>query len=220
MTAQSTSLKRQRGVVLILALIVLFVLLLSGLAIVRSVDTGNTIAGNLSFRQSALQTADVGIQAAFVELTQKIVPTSKDANIINDANIAYRYYALRQSVDTQGIPNPTGFSWGAIQKCIGYRFDQNPLNNELLKTMSCDSQDYKIKYIIERMCSEQTAGSPSVTNIQDYCLSDLGDGKGGSKGAFNAVFTSVSAVYYRATVQVTGPRNTVAYVQAIFSKGD
>ncbi|MEJ7807583.1 MAG: hypothetical protein WKG03_16870, partial [Telluria sp.] len=59
---------RQRGVVLLMALIALVALTLAGLAMVRSVDTGNVIAGNMAFRQAAMQQVDVGIEAAFIAL--------------------------------------------------------------------------------------------------------------------------------------------------------
>ena len=84
--------------------------------------------------------------------------------------------------------------------------------------ITCDAQEYKVKYVIDRLCERQTSGSTTITDVQGYCFVDIGSGKGGSKGAFQAVFTSASAVYYRITVQVTGPRNSTAYVQAIVTK--
>jgi Tfp pilus assembly protein PilX len=41
----------QRGVVLLVALIILVALTLAGVALIRSVDTANIIAGNLSFHR-------------------------------------------------------------------------------------------------------------------------------------------------------------------------
>ena len=72
--------------------------------------------------------------------------------------------------------------------------------------------------MIDRLCEPQTTNSTTVTDVQQYCFMDVGAGKTGSKGAFQAVFTSVGAVYYRVTVQVAGPRNTTAYVQALVTK--
>lgn len=189
---------RQRGVVLIIALIALVALTLAGLAMVRSVDTGNVIAGNMAFRQAAMQQADVGIEAAFLALPT-IVSGSKDTNIPN------QYWALRQDVDAIGVPSAV--NWANVV-----------CRNNVNVAVACSAQDYQVKYVIDRLCEAQTAGSTTITNVQGYCFVDVGAGKSGSKGAFQAVFTSASSVYYRITVQVTGPRNTAAYVQAIVTK--
>ena len=190
--------RRQRGVVLFMALIALVALTLAGLAMVRSVDTGNVIAGNMAFRQAAMQQADVGIEAAFIALPG-IVSTSKDADIAN------QYFAIRQVVNALGVPNAV--AWASV-----------PCRDNANATVTCSAQDYQVKYVIDRLCERQTAGSTIVTDIQGNCFVDIGTGKSGSKGKFTPIFTSASAVYYRITVQVTGPRNTSAYVQALVTK--
>lgn len=59
---------RQRGVALVTALVVLVVMILGGIALARSVDTGNLVAGNVTFRQSSLHVADLGVEAAVSRL--------------------------------------------------------------------------------------------------------------------------------------------------------
>lgn len=191
----------ERGVVLFIALIALVALTMAGIAIVRSVDTGNVISGNMAFRQAALQSSDIGVEAAFIALPG-IVATSKDANISNV------YYALRQTVDIDDNGIPDNINWANVA-----------CRDNLNATVACSDQDYQVKYIIERLCEQQTNGSTTVTDVQSYCFVDVGTGKGGSKGSFTPLFSSASAIYYRVTVQVTGPRNTRAYVQALLSKG-
>lgn len=197
-----SGLKHERGVVLLIALLALVAMTLAGFALMRSVDTGNVIAGNLAFRQAALQHTDIGIEAAFIALPT-IVSTSKDANIAN------RYYATRfkdTEVDSRGIP--TGINWANV-----------PCRTNTDATVTCAEQPYQVKYVIERLCAPQTPGSTTVTDIQGYCMIDVGTGESGSKGSYSTVFSNASAVYYRVIVQVTGPRNTTSYVQAILSKG-
>jgi type IV pilus assembly protein PilX len=192
--------KREQGVVLLIALIALVAMTLAGFALMRSVDTGNVIAGNMAFRQAALQSSDIGIEAAFIALPT-ILSTSKDANIAN------QYYATRlQASDSRGVP--TAINWANV-----------PCRTHTNATVTCADQDYQVKYIIDRLCDPQTPGSTTVTNIQGHCMIDVGTGESGSKGSFGAIFSSASAVYYRVIVQVTGPRNTTSYVQAILSKG-
>ena len=52
----------QRGVVLMVSLIILVALTLGGLALVRSVGTANFIAGNLAFQQAATHASQSGIE--------------------------------------------------------------------------------------------------------------------------------------------------------------
>lgn len=58
----------QRGIALITALVVLVIMILGGIALARAVDTGNLVAGNVAFRQSSLQVADLGVEAAVSRL--------------------------------------------------------------------------------------------------------------------------------------------------------
>ena len=55
----------QQGVSLIFALIALLLIGLSTLALVRSVDTGSLVLGNMSFKQDATAAADQGVRTAF-----------------------------------------------------------------------------------------------------------------------------------------------------------
>jgi len=69
---------RQRGVVLIIALIVLVAMTLAGIALVRSVDTSNIIAGNMAFQQSATHLGDVGAETAIAWLRANPILLSND----------------------------------------------------------------------------------------------------------------------------------------------
>lgn len=195
-SAQRILRKHESGVVLMVALIALVALTLAGIALLRSVDTGNLIAGNMAFRQAALLSSDMGVEAAFINLPSY----NKNANKANE------YYAIRKAVDVMGVPN--GIDWSSV-----------PCRDYSGAKPACSTQDYQVKYVVDRLCSEQTSGSTSVTNYQTYCMVDVGSGKGCSKGSFSPCFSSVDAVYYRVTVQVTGPKNTRAYSQAILSTG-
>ena len=58
------SLARQRGISLMMSMIVLVALTLAGIALMRSVDTTTIIAGNLAFQQAATNSGDTGIETA------------------------------------------------------------------------------------------------------------------------------------------------------------
>lgn len=60
---------KQAGVVLFIALIALVVMSLAAVALIRSVDTNTLIAGNISYKQSALVSSDSGVETALSWLT-------------------------------------------------------------------------------------------------------------------------------------------------------
>lgn len=183
---------KQRGATLFIALIALVSMMLAGIALVRSVDTSNLIAGNLAFRQAALQASDTGVETAFDALGT-IVTTSLDANWPDGcADGACNYYPTIQATDAKGVP--TIISW------------------EDVPATTVDAS-YNVKYVIDRLCN----GPVPVTDIAGNCYADALIG-GGTKKAGGIVFSGTQAVYYRATVRVEGPRNTVSMVQAILSR--
>lgn len=205
--------RRQSGVVLFIALIALVALAFAGIALVRSVDSGNLIGGNLAFRQATLQASDHGVEAAFIALQ----------TITNQSNtlVANQYRPTRMDVATNGTTRDVNWVNDVVWANVPCRDNSNSI-------VTCSAQEYKVKYFIDRLCGcpgtlsgTTSAGTcnTTVTDRQAWCSVDIGTGKTGSKGAYSPSFTSVSSVYYRVTVQVTGPRNTTSYVQTIFSIG-
>lgn len=183
----------QKGAALFIALIALVAMTLAGIALVRSVDTSNLIAGNFAFRQSALHATDVGVEAALDSLGT-IVTTSLDANYPSGcASGACKYYPIMQSTDANGVP--TVINWSTVPS-------------------TSINTDYSVQYVIDRLCQ----GPAPVTDIAGKCYADQQTGGVGSKKSGAVVFSSTQAVYYRVTVRVTGPRNTVSMAQAILAR--
>lgn len=67
----------------------------------------------------------------------------------------------------------------------------------------------KVRYVIERMCLNAGAANPD-TCLQPPALNN------DSKASGHTVFVSDN-VYYRVTVQVSGPRNTLSAVQVLLA---
>jgi Tfp pilus assembly protein PilX len=214
----------QRGVVLFIALIALVALSLAGIALYRSVESGNTVAGNLAFRQATLQASDHGVEAAFINI-RDIISNAQGTNILNE----YRHTRL----DAIDEDTPRAVNWA---KDIAWGDTNYKCRDNSNSQVPCANQDYQIKYFVERLCScpvnvtDASAITPTgscpasglstiLASPRRYCNVNLGSGKGGSKGQFTTPFESVDAIYYRVTVRVTGPRNTTTYVQTIVSKG-
>lgn len=179
---------RQTGITLIIALIALVALTMAGIALVRSVDTGNVIAGNFAFRQASMQATDTGVEAAFTQLATIAAGAA-------DTAIANQYFPVMQPLDGNGIP--TTVTWSSVAG-----------------TAMGSNSEYTVKYVIERMCTG-TSGVV-ITDVVANCVVDQGQVSGSQK-AGAAVFSSAGAVNYRVTVRVEGPRNTVAMSQAILA---
>jgi Tfp pilus assembly protein PilX len=186
---------RQRGSALFIALITLVTMSLAGIALVRSVDTSNLIAGNLAFRQAALQATDAGVETAVNELST-IATSSQDSNYPSGcATGACNYYPLMQSTDSRGVP--TVIDWDTVPSATV-------------------NTDYAVQYVIDRLCT----GTAPVTNITENCLSESATttSTAGTQKVGGTKFTSSQMVYYRVSVRATGPRNTVSMVQVILGR--
>ncbi|MGC2518710.1 MAG: hypothetical protein WA373_06345 [Burkholderiales bacterium] len=191
-------LRRQRGVVLFIALIVLVAMTLAGIAAVRSVDTTNQIAGNLAFKQSTTMGADAAIENARNWLLTQIA-----AGALESDNVANGYFSYA-ATSSPGIET----DW------TNYNWTSNAAAKHLTPP---DAAGNDIYYVIQRMCKTTGSGSASANS----CLTSLSSGAAGtsnsSKGAGIVNLIGLTQYYYRVSVRATGPRNTVSYVQAMIA---
>ena len=182
---------RQRGVVLLVALIILVALTLSGVALIRSVDTANLIAGNMSFHESATQAGERSTELAVVNWLQPRTVAKDPA--LNSHSAANGYRAIRQDP-------AAGQSWDAFwtatlaaQAVVGTQ----------------DAAGNTVSYVIQRLCD--ATGAPYTIN----CSKPPTTNTGGSFSAGGIAPITNSQVYYRITTRIAGPRNTVAFIQTI-----
>lgn len=187
----STRRNRQRGAVLFIALIVLVAMSLAGVALIRSVDTANLIAGNLAFKQNATHGGDWGAEQARAWL--QLQPA---ATLYNDVPGLYSA-AMQTGVDFTGTdPSRPDFDWNASAFDAGF----DPAGNQ-------------VRYVIHRMC--ELAGNPGSVNCVRTSSGGTSGGTQGGATYGGAALPSTSQIYYRITARVTGPRNTVSYVQVM-----
>ena len=198
---------RQRGMVLFIALIVLVAMTLAGIALIRSVDTSNVIAGNLAFKQATLQAGDLGVEAAVTALPT-IIAGSVDTDLTpaaSSTNPNYWYYASRRTTDAYGVPTTQEF--GAAGTATAIDWSQVP-------TVSTTAGN-TVQIVVDRLCQ----GPPPVVDLLASCFADSGAATGsGSQAIHRQNFSATPTVYYRATARISGPRNTVSMVQAILSR--
>ncbi|HCZ14776.1 MAG TPA: hypothetical protein DHV85_09290 [Candidatus Accumulibacter sp.] len=179
---------------MLVALIILVALTLAGVALMRSVDTANLVAGNLSFHQSAVQAGERSTEVAIAGWLQ---PNNTVGNTsLHADNTANGYRALRD--------DPVGNqSWDAFW---------NATLAAQAVTGATDAAGNTVSYVIHRLC--QTAGAPHLANCAKQ---PAGINSGGSFGAGGIAPLTNNQVYYRITTRIAGPRNTVAYIQTIIA---
>jgi Tfp pilus assembly protein PilX len=186
-----SGLRTQRGAVLFIALIVLVAMSLAGIALIRGVDTTNLIAGNLAFRQNTTHGGDWGIEQA-----RNWLQAQSASTLEND--VPGQYYAASQTgLDfTASDPSKVDFDWTNN----AFNAGNDPAGNA-------------VRYVIHRMCDAAGAQN-SVNCVRTSAGGTAGGTKGGATyGSF--ALPSTSQIYYRVTTRVTGPRNTVSYIQAM-----
>ena len=203
--------QRTVGAGLVVALVMLIVMSMSALALVRAVSTGMLVAGNFAFRQAALSAAETGSEAAIAWLNDHIAL----ADLYVDQPVAGYYAKLPDNLDV------TGNNYDTSQFTIDW--DKDNCNSRpgiaCLKASPETSEDeagQTVQYLIHRLC--RSTGSPA--DPANSCLmyqagSQISPKKGQLSYGAASRFNSSSAVYFRITTRVRGPRNTSVFVQTL-----
>jgi Tfp pilus assembly protein PilX len=184
--------RRQNGIVLMVALIMLVAMSLAGVALMRSVETAVMVAGNFAFKEAAVQSTDMGVQAAasFVGSTTKLAP----ATLYND-NPGNGYFSSLRDKDPDFFAESTWTQSMSVNGGVP------------------DAAGNRVRYIVHRMCLQQSMNWSDPDNecmIQQTSASE-GEGYSNKPGAPPPM--ALPIVYYRVTTRVDGPRNTVTITQ-------
>ncbi|MEW6513969.1 MAG: hypothetical protein AB1443_08210 [Pseudomonadota bacterium] len=212
---------RQRGVVLFLALIALVAMSLAAVALMRSVDTGTIIAGNLAFKQSAVTSGDSGPEGAIAWLANTAAANASDPRVDplhpfnNDAPGTAYFSSISLAAPLDLFAEAT---WTANSApATGNLYDAQ--GNEYYDLAHTKPTGNTVRYIIQRMCR-----TPNQLLSEADCLfggvpgsgDPMGVGGGGGQNP-NAAAPEVNQAgnpIYRITARVIGPKNTVSYIQA------
>ena len=96
--------RAQRGVTMLIVLVLLSVMLLGGLALTRLTEIGTLASGNASYHEAAMQASEVGVNTAY--LAVKAITNE-------DGAISGWYWPIVQAKDGNGLPSP---DWSAAPK--------------------------------------------------------------------------------------------------------
>lgn len=192
---RKTSYRRQKGVVLVITLIMLVAMTLAVIAMVRSVDTSNLIAGNLAFQQSALHAADSGTENAINVLLPSIMAAKTQGCTIN---CVQGYISWREP-----LQEPPNISWEDYWNGV----------RASAFVMPQDAFGNTVSYVIQAMCDQNGQNGT--------CLSPPpsagGSCEGNDLGLGGQECTPPKQKYYRVTTRVEGPRKSVGYIQVMIA---
>lgn len=192
------SAQREKGMIAtLLAIIVLVATLLASVALMRSIDTSNTIAGSVAFRQVVIQAADIAYQQALGLTFSE--PTS-DAN-----NATIGYYATLQlpiTTNTNGVPD-----------ILVNQLATPATSNGTVAPLTGLPTGYYGYYVVERLCPAVGPASPTTCIVPGATIS--GGSVSNQTKDNGPPFSSSTYAAFRLTAGVVGPKNTIGYVQTV-----
>lgn len=209
----SSASRVQRGLSLIVVLLSLVTLAFASVALIRSIDTGSLVMGNLSFKKTATTASDRAADAAIDWLESKL-GADLYANDPTNGYIARRLDGLDV---TGNNPNSelSQIDWDGDGKCAGSTCYAPKVINPT------DADPLKYRYLITRMCS--CVGSPNSkcpgTTVDNVCSYPMNTSAGTSpkKGELkygdNVRFGGSGSPYFRIVVRTEGPRDTATVTE-------
>lgn len=197
--AVRSSMSRQRGVVMIFTLIVLLILMIGAVALVRSMNSSLSSAGNIAFHRDLVNQGEQALSNVMTEFKTGAAPLSG----VTIADLpAANYVSTTLPTNAQGVPTVL---LGGDPVFATVALPANDIPGA--------TPDVTIRYVIDRLCSA-TGVASSADCVQSTALPT-----GGTANRNTAVAPPSSTVY-RLSVRVTGPRNTQAFLQTTFTMPD
>ncbi|MFT4241067.1 MAG: hypothetical protein QM569_02180 [Acidovorax sp.] len=179
---------------MIIALVALVILTLLSIGLMRTVGSSASIAGNLAFEQAAATSADQAVETAIAWLENNTASLTADVQ-------ASGYAASRLDPDASSTDYPT---WAELWTYLAKTYTPG--------SVATDSAGNSAQYLIQRMCSSAGAAS-SANGCSSPPISSDESTHSTNSSAFT--MTKSTEIYYRITVKVSGPRNTVSYIQTM-----
>jgi hypothetical protein len=205
----------QRGVSLIFSLLTLAALSLAAVALIRSVDTGAAILGNLSFRQNTTLSTDEASRQAVNWLAQQQAATLQ-------ADLPARAYVASNVLNLDVVGNSSDVNravidWTSAGDCSGFK--ANTFKGGCYASAASPDpmpDGYTARYFILRLCSGP--GDP----IKVSCARPLAGSTSNTieRGALGSndgtrLESNAQSQYFRVLVRVQGTRKTVTYTETL-----
>jgi type IV pilus assembly protein PilX len=211
----------QQGISLLFALLALVAMLLAAVALVRSVDSGALVLGNLGFKQEATSAADIAAERA------RSVLVLPPFDLTNDGPAGSGYYAT-----SQDALDPTGrlttaakklavIDWGDPDSCAC--LNTVPATCSVCRQPSNEVSPpihggkIKARYLITRLCP--AAGAMNDANAcakpASTAITQAASKNAVQVGAETTPDTVIQVPYYRVIVRTVGARGAVSFTETI-----
>ena len=184
-TGSGCSGRHEKGIALVVGLIVLAIMMLASVAILRNTGIGLGVAGNVGFKQNATSVADHGVESARAWLLSR----SPSQLEIDSSNI---YYATWDPTFS-----PSTYNW----------------TNNSTESTSNDGTGNRVRYIVHRMC--KIVGPIAASGQECVSASGAAGGNMVLNPDMPDSSPDTSATLYRVTVRVDGVRDTESYIQVM-----
>lgn len=200
--------RREKGFTLFVALTMLAVMTIIGVALIRAVDTTNEVANNIGFVQSTMISSDNGLEAATTWLQNNSGMLTADSP--NDGYYArdVERIAANKLIDYTGSATPGDTSDDVDWEGTGAGAYQ------ARQLTAHDAAGNHVAYLIHRLCDAY--GSPGASGVRCARMKlELTPRAIKSGPDINDTpLSEKSTVYYRITTRARGPRNTASYAQS------
>lgn len=197
---------RDRGVIMVIALITLAIMMIGAVAVMRSMTASLTMAGHLGLKRDMANQAERAIRAAMSALNESAADLTVNQTALN-------YSAAMLPTSEEAIPTALLGTDPSTLGGLGVAANVIDLTTTSSGASGATSAatlaaNLKLYYVVDRLC--ETAGAMS----SDTCLTASSITQGGKKVGG---LTQEPRPVYRVTVRVDGPRDAQSFYQATFS---
>lgn len=206
----------QRGISLLFALLALVAMMLAAVALVRSVDSGALVLGNLGFKQDATSAGDSAAELARAAL----LTPGLDLNV-NQPSIGY-YAASLDNLDPTGRVTTAAnmlavVNWGDADSCACFPATCSQCSVQPSGAIPLNGGLVTARYLITRLCP--TSGPVSAANACAKPAAvpiSLASCKGVvTPGGRCPDPPAATTPYYRIIVRTVGGRGAVSFTETI-----
>jgi type IV pilus assembly protein PilX len=205
----SNAASRQAGISLMMVLICLAIMSLAAVGLIRLVDSGSMIVGNVAFKQSATSASDRAAQTAI----NWLVANAGGTTLFNDV-AASGYYATSLSE-----LDPSGNSTATTRVLVNWEDATCGGASCISPSTAADINGYRVQYVVTRLC--KAVGDPNpASNAGQSCSRPMNESsapstkRGELRYGDHARFGGgTPGPFYRIVARAAGPRNTVSLTE-------
>lgn len=198
---------RQSGFILFMTLIIMVIMSIAGLALLRAVDNSTLVADNVGYKQAAILASDSAVYSAITWLSTNSLEADSTANGAYATSTTSLDWTGQNTTDTIDNVDWDNSLTAATTPTKGAQVTFANGN-------TTDDSGNRAYYVVHRLCD--TAGPSSEKTTSCVTSSTQASATGSTKigtAYGQKALTTITQVYYRITIKVIGPKNTVSYSQ-------